>query len=132
MSYQLKFIRKPDYLHAIVTGPNTKETVELYVNEVIRECLALKYARVLIEERLEGPRLNALDVFSIVEEGSSRFYGKLKAIAYVDLNAEGSLMQFAENVAVNRAFPLKVLETVEDAEQWLTLNARAGTDSSGT
>jgi len=95
----------------------------MYVDEVIRECLALKYARVLIEERLERPRLNALDVFGIVEDGSARFYGKLKAIAYVDLNAKGSLMHFAENVAVNRAFPLKVLTTVEEAEQWLARSA---------
>jgi hypothetical protein len=41
-------------------------------------------------------------------------------MAYVDVNAPTQeMMQFAENVAVNRAFPVRVFPTVHAAERWL-------------
>ncbi len=119
MSYQLKLISKPEYLHAIVTGLNSKENVARYVEELLRECISRDCHRVLIEERLEGPRLNTTDVFHIVSRGTGPALGHFEAIAYVDVNAEGDLMKFAETVATNRFLPVKVFSAVEDAEQWL-------------
>ncbi len=43
-----------------------------------------------------------------------------KAIAYVDANAEGTMMQFAETAAVNRMVPVAVFSTVVEAEKWLS------------
>jgi hypothetical protein len=43
----------------------------------------------------------------------------LAAIAYVDVNAQGSLMKFAEDVAVNRGVRVRVFGTVAEAERWL-------------
>ena len=119
MSYKLSITQKPTYLHAVVTGLNSKENVMSYLEEIRRECIARKCFRVLIEERLAGPRLGTIDVFQIAAEGSSRAEGSLKAIAYVDVNAEGDLMKFAETVAVNRSVPVKVFSSVSDAEDWL-------------
>jgi hypothetical protein len=119
MTYALTIDQKPTYLHAIVTGRNSKENVARYLEEIRHECIARRCFRVLIEERLEGPRLGTLDVFEIGSEGSSRALGTLKQIAYVDVNAQGDLMQFAETVAVNRALPVTVFSTVADAEKWL-------------
>jgi hypothetical protein len=45
--------------------------------------------------------------------------GCFEAIAYVDVNAEGDLMKFAETVAVNRSLPVRVFSTVGEAERWL-------------
>ena len=117
--YELTIDQKPTYLHAIVTGRNSREHVARYLEEILYECIARRCFRVLIEERLEGPRLGTLAVFQIASEGSSRAVGMLKAIAYVDVNAEGDLMQFAETVAVNRALPVTAFSTVADAEKWL-------------
>jgi hypothetical protein len=69
-----------------------------------------------------------LDVFEIASEGSSRALGILKAIAYVDVNAEGDLMQFARTVALNRALPVTVFSTVADAEKWLLGEDRGGAE----
>lgn len=124
MSYELRIDRKPAYLHAIVTGSNTKDNVKRYVEEIMQACIEGSCRRVLIEERLEGPRLGTLDVYSIAAEGSDRFAGKLQAIAYVDVNRQGDLMQFAENVAVTRGLPLAVFKTVAEAEKWLLDRAR--------
>jgi hypothetical protein len=132
MTYKLTIVQKPTYLHAVVTGRNTRENVERYVEDVIRECSARNCRRVLIEERLKGRRLETLDVFELVSKGSSRFLGKLKEVAFVDVNAKGDLMHFAETVARNRAFPLTVFPTVGAAEKWLLRQDQSGTGPSGS
>jgi hypothetical protein len=119
MSYELSFTEKPTYLHVVVRGQNSRETVAHYMEEVLRECSTRHCMRVLIEERLEGPRLGTIDVFTLASAGTLRHMGALKSMAYVDLNAEGDTMRFAETVATNRAFPVKVFSTVAAAERWL-------------
>jgi hypothetical protein len=119
MDYKLIIEQKPSYLHFIVTGRNSKQTVIQYLDEILVECKARNCSRILIEERLEGPRLGTLDIFKIVSEASVEVARILKVIAYVDVNAVSNLMQFAETVAVNRSIPMTVFSTVADAEQWL-------------
>lgn len=119
MPYELVVTRKPTYLHAVVTGRNSVESVEGYLADIRRECTLRGCHRVLIEERLEGPRLDVKDVFRIAAGGSTRAVGMFEAIAYVDANAHGDLMKFAETVAVNRSLPVKVFASVADAETWL-------------
>ena len=119
MSYELTLNQKTTFLHAVVTGRNSRGNVTRYLEEVRTECVARGCVRVLIEERLEGPRLEAMDVFEIAANGSSGASAVLRAIAYVDVNASGEMMKFAENVAVNRGVPVRLFSTVADAEQWL-------------
>jgi hypothetical protein len=119
MSYTLTLHPKPGYLHAVVTGRNARENVERYLAELLRESIARGHTRVLIEERLEGPRVGTMDVFEIASRGSAQARGRFERIAYVDVNAESDLMEFAENVAVNRGLPVRVFPTVADAEAWL-------------
>ena len=73
----------------------------------------------LIEERLDGPRLNTMDVFSIASDEGRKALGTMKAIAYVDINAEGTLMKFAETVAIKRSLPVRIFATIAEAEGWL-------------
>ena len=118
-SYELTVTQKPTYLHAIVTGTNSKENVTRYLEEIQRECTVRNCFRVLIEERLEGPRLSTMGVFQIASDASDRVQQPFEAIAYVDVNAEGDLMDFAETVAVNRGLPVRVFSSVSEAEKWL-------------
>ena len=119
MAFQVRIEERPTYLHFIVTGDNSPDSVSGYMETVLRECTARQCFRVLIEERLAGPRLGTLQVFGLVSRGSERFRGVLQAMAYVDVNATGDLMGFAENVAVNRAVPVRVFASVAAAEEWL-------------
>jgi hypothetical protein len=128
MSYKLAIVWKPTHLHAVVTGQNNKENVARYLEEIRRACEAHGCFKVLIEERLEGPRLGTMDVFDIVSQGSGRVRGILKAVAYVDVNASGELMHFAETVAVNRGLCVRVFSTVDDAEKWLVKGDRGDTE----
>jgi len=127
MSYKLTIDQKPSYLHTVVTGQNNLENVQKYLEDIGRECVARNCPRVLIEERLEGPRLEAADVFDIASQGAKRSAGRLAAVAYVDVNAKGKLMQFAEDVAFNRGMPVKVFATVDAAEKWLLTSGGSNT-----
>jgi len=127
MTYTLTIRQEPTYLHAIVTGQNSKENVMRYLEEILRECIARSCNKVLIEERLEGPRLRAFDVFDIAAQGSNNARATFSAIAYVDVNAESDMLEFAETVAVNRALPVAVFSTVTQAEQWLLSKEFRGT-----
>lgn len=119
MPYQLTIVEKPTYLHAIVTGDNTAATVAGYLRELQRECELRQCFNLLIEENLKGRRLETWDVYQIASESSARARGVFNAIAFVDVNAHGDLMKFAETVVNNRGVPMSVFATVAEAEQWL-------------
>jgi len=119
MAFQVRIDERPTYLHVTVSGDNSLDSVAGYMEQVLRECTARQCFRVLVEERLEGPRLGTLQVFGLVSKGSERLRGVLQAMAYVDVNATGDLMGFAENVAVNRAIPVRVFASVAAAAEWL-------------
>jgi hypothetical protein len=119
MTYKLAIKQEPSYLHVTVTGVNSWENVQSYLAEIMRECMARRTYRVLIEERLEGPRLGTMDVYQIAAEGADRAKGLFEAIAYVDANARGDQMKFAETVAVNRGLPVTVFGSVDEARDWL-------------
>lgn len=119
MSYSMTIVQKPTYLHATITGRNTKENVVAYFRELFAECQARGCFRVLIEERLEGPRLRLIDIYDVAQMGSVMARGTIKAVAYVDINKAGDLLQFAEDVAVNQGLTISVCDTVAEAEQWL-------------
>jgi len=119
MAFQVRIDERPTYLHVTVSGDNSLDSVAGYMEQVLRECTARQCFRVLVEERLEEPRLGTLQVFGLVSKGSERLRGVLQAMAYVDVNATGDLMGFAENVAVNRAVPVRVFASVAAAADWL-------------
>lgn len=119
MSYQLKIIEKPSYLHVIVTGANTMENVVGYLKDLLRECESRQCYNVLIEEHLTGRRLETWDVYQIASDSSAQARGVFRNVAYVDVNSAGDLMKFAETVANNRGVPMTVFNTVAEAEQWL-------------
>lgn len=119
MSFKLTLTEKPGYLHAVVTGQNTLENVVMYMKELREASIAGGFTRVLVEENLTGRRLETWDVYQIASQGSAGDVGIFEAIAFVDVNAHGELMKFAETVANNRGVPLNVFATVADAEAWL-------------
>ena len=124
MAYQLEIVEKPNYVHAVVTGKNTMENVVGYLKGLLKECEARRCFNVLIEERLEGRRLETWDVYQIASDNSALARGVFSNIAYVDINAGGELMKFAETVANNRGVPMMLFPTVAEAEAWLATKPR--------
>ncbi len=80
MSYKVAFDWKPGYLHAVVTGTNTKTSVMGYLADILHECKVRDCFRVLIKERLEGPRMSTMDIFDIASQGQSRDTGGVRSL----------------------------------------------------
>ena len=123
MPWDIEFEDRADYLFVHVTGDNSRETILQYTQAMLRHCEESGHKRVLILERLNGPRLSVVELFTLLDEGSRRALGKFLAIAFVD-EQMGDTADFAENVAVNRGMPIAIFDNLDAAEAWLLENAR--------
>ena len=92
------------------------------------ECERQGCFQVLIEENLEGPRFDVMEIFALINSGSSDALGIFEALAYVDAQQDFAKVKFAETVAVNRGIPVAVFDTVEEAANWLQ---HRGEDATG-
>jgi hypothetical protein len=117
--YSLTFEEKGNLLHVVVEGRNSRENTIAYLEDIVVECSRRHCPYVLIEERLVGPRLSAFDVFDIASRQGRPLVEPFRAIAFVDVDADGNMMKFAEDVAVNRGIPVRTFASVGEAERWL-------------
>jgi hypothetical protein len=122
MDYSITLIPKGQYVHAIVTGRNSLVNVVAVavLDELLHQVPELGTAYVLVEDRLEGPRLTMTELFEAASIASERSLGSgLSAMAYVDTQAKEDMMKFAELVATNRSMPIRVFTSMDEAEIWL-------------
>ena len=115
---------RPNFLHVIVTGDNTPETLRTYTTEIPQACIKYQKLRVLVVVQLSGPELSMLDVFQGVATGSDNVVGLGMRVAYVDENPSHGRdsMMLAENVARSRGVAVRTFRDVVEAEQWLVSN----------
>jgi hypothetical protein len=118
MAFKLEIAKRRDFLYCLVTGENSIETGKTYSSKILDACLQHRCTRVLLHEKLSGPRLKPLDMFEFVSHAAMKSLGKLDAVAYVE-EERGELREFAEAIAKNRGMPLTVFSNVDDAERWL-------------
>jgi hypothetical protein len=130
--FHLDIQHKKNYLHITVTGKNSPETVSAFLESILEECSARKCQNILVEERLEGPRLSFSEIVQIASEASQQAAGRIQAFAYVDVNAEDDSMRFAELVARNRAMPVRVFSSVPEAEAWIQAESENVTELNET
>jgi len=119
MSYKVTYDRRLTYIHALVTGTNTAATISQYVSDLRDECDKQDCYRVLVEEKLDGPRLTEMEIFALISDVSPDALGFFKAFAYVDEKQAFDISRFTETVAVNRGIPIAVFSSVADAKNWL-------------
>jgi len=121
MSYTVELEDRPGYLHARVTGVNSREAVIGYTHDIHKACVERGCHALLIEENLSGPSIDMSSIFQVAADRSRQALGMLNWIAYVDVNEEHdrSRMKFAEDVAVGRGANMRLFDSVADAERWL-------------
>jgi len=120
-TYALSIEDRGDYLHARITGINSRESVLGYTQQIFEACVAAKRTAVLIEEDLVGPSLPISSIFQLVDARVPQALQALKKIAYVDVNPEHDpgRMEFAEDRAVNMGVNMRLFRTVDAARTWL-------------
>ncbi len=118
MTYEVKYESRPTFFCARITGANSADAVSGYLADILEECQRRDCYRVLIDEQLDGPRLEIDDVYAVASEGAMKALGVFHAIAFVD-EKMGEMAYFAETVAVNRGMPVRAFPTTGHAEAWL-------------
>ena len=120
MDYHLTITERGSYLHAAVSGPNTRENALRFLKEAYEACVARGKTSVLLEMALTGPSLDTSSIFAVIAERSGDG-AKLRRIAYVDLSEarDDGKARFAETVAVNRGVNVRFFRDVAEAQKWL-------------
>lgn len=117
--YTLTIDPKGTYLHAVVRGTNDRATVLAYFAEVRKACVTRDCYRVLVEERLEGPRFPPDVLLPLMAEVAGSAGVTFEALAYVDVMAvTDSVLRLASQV-VQPGANVGVFDTVAEAEAWL-------------
>jgi len=118
MSFTLTVESKGSYLHCLVQAENGRDTVLAYFQEVRETCRTRDCYRVLVEERLEGPRLPPAELLRLMGEVAAWAGATFEALAYVDVNASSdTIARFAGQV-VQPGAVVGVFGTVAEAERW--------------
>jgi len=122
MGYSCSIENKGPYLHIRVTGENTPETLRAYLRDIYEACAREHIPDVLIEESLEGPPLEPVDVYRIITESSAQTSPVIHKIAYVDINLEHPLpnIRLGERVARDRGVNVRAFSTFAAAMEWLS------------
>ncbi len=121
MSYTVTIEFKESYLHAKVTGRNTLNNVLGYLNDIHSACLRHQTNKVLIEENLLGPHLDAFEMFEVIAKNVARARRINLHLAYVDTNEEHNIqtLKFAENLARMQKIHMQLFPDTTSARQWL-------------
>ena len=118
MLYEIAFEQRAAYLYARITGDNNPETIIEYLQEIAGKCTDINCFRVLIHECLDGPRLKTMELFETLSEVCKNVLGQFDAVAYVDEKMD-ELMDFGEDVAINRGLPVAAFTDIDDATRWI-------------
>jgi hypothetical protein len=120
MSYELRVIETPAYLHVRATGTHTPGNARQFLLDAYDACMRLKRTAVLLEMNLTGPGMSTLSLFGVVAERAAEGQ-QLSKVAYVDTSAERSLEHkvFAETVARNRGVNVRFFQSVAEAKEWM-------------
>ena len=118
MNYKLTIDRRAGYLHAVVTGQNSKETVTAYLAHLLRECERRDCFKVLLEEYLDEPHTPGMGAIDFAGENDPLFAIDPRAISFPQ-HEGGEEAQFATTVAANRDLTIACFANVADAKKWL-------------
>lgn len=118
-SYTLTVEPKGSYLHAVARGPNTRDTVLGYFRELRDACRTRDCYRVLIEERLDGPRFPPDALQALMAEVVAWAGATFEVVAYVDVHAEDDTIRRLAGQVVEPGMTIGIFATVAEAERWI-------------
>jgi hypothetical protein len=124
---EIEYRRTPEYIHAIVSGPRTREFVSQFFRELPEKCTQLGYRRLMIELRLAGEPLNVSTIFDLVRQFIAEIKRQPDPISMVAfVGSYHDIPSLAEIASANRAVQIGGFTEFAAAESWLL-----GTTSSG-
>ncbi len=117
---------KGSFLHCVVRGENGRETVLAYFHEIKEACRIRDCYRVLVEERLDGPRLPPQALLQLMAEVAAMAGATFEMLAYVDVHAASDTIARLAGQVIQPGAAVGVFATVAEAERWLRAREARG------
>ncbi|HEX9784726.1 MAG TPA: hypothetical protein VGA56_18615 [Opitutaceae bacterium] len=121
MAYTLSTLEKDGYLHFLVTGENSPESVASYLEECLSICRRKGVRIMLVEDALVGPDLDLDPLFQVIGKAADLAAGVIDLGCYVKTtpghNAE--IVRYGENIAANRRVNVHGFRTVDEAANFI-------------
>ncbi len=118
MKSKYTFEKKSDHLQMKISGEFDESVFNSFPTIILTKCQELEMKKVLVDTlSVDYLKLSVLNRFFLGEELAEKTRGKLKIAIVVPSQYINKLL---ETVAINRGASVFVIDTVEDAKQWLT------------
>lgn len=118
--YNLYFEPRNEYLFVKLTGKDSFEASRSYWRKIAEQVRKLELNRVLVHEALEGD-ITEGEMFELIMEFVPEGIG-IRVALYDDNHENHELNQLGELIARNRGAEIRIFQTLEDAEKWITAN----------
>ncbi len=117
-SYTISLENRGSYLYALVGGELlTPDIAKMYWDEIADKCAELNKSKLLIEKNFPK-HVSAPEMLEM-----SVYLGKILAgtkIAFLDRYKNEDVNELGKVVARNEGVILRIFETINEAEKWLT------------
>ena len=118
MSITQRFLEKDKYLLVEASGCRTPEAMEQAQRELGDYCKRNPHPSVLVDARALTGNLTTMEIFDMGARLES--LGWLRSQRFAIVVSPEHADPFAETVAVNRGFILRLFTDYQEAEAWLT------------
>ncbi len=116
--YRIQLENREDYLYAFVSGEYLSASIsKQYWDDIAEECIRLDKTKIMIVKDFA----HSVSVTEMYEMGVnlSKFF-ETKFIAFIDRRGNPDINYFGQMVAENRGVNMKVFDSEEAAEKWLS------------
>ncbi|KFN42860.1 hypothetical protein [Arenimonas oryziterrae] len=118
--YRLHFEQRPNYLYAVVSGPEDSLEITLaYWREIAVECLTRRATRVLVVDELGGTPMPPEQIAELVKNMQGSGMESVQVAFVEPVMAHVPLMEHGEIFAMESGFNARVFSSVNEAERWL-------------
>ena len=119
-THQIEIRKEPGYLHVILRGQRTPETVKAMAEAIYNSCKEHGCFKVLADSRELKGQLGVVDLYYIPSEIPNDPMARRIRLASLDLEENREAWAFFETVFRNAGYQLKIFTDPDDAIRWLT------------
>ena len=117
MTVEQQFHDQNDHLFVVAEGERTAEGLQQAHEQLADYCRANSTTHVLVDARKVRGALGTMDLYELASGLQPIRDAGVERLAIV-MNAD-EIDGFAENVAVNRGYPIRMFSKVDTARAWL-------------
>jgi hypothetical protein len=119
-AHQIDIRKESGYLHVILRGRRTPETIKAMAEAIYAACTEHECFKVLADTRELIGRLSVVDQYYIPSQIPNDPAARRIRLAAIDLEKDRKIWTFFETVFRNAGYKVKIFTDPDEAINWLT------------